>query len=122
MLQAALEATMGAFQDSMWERKVLELAAGSAAAGCSPAGGLEAIRSVPVACKRGRLLQRHALVALLKRAIPSQACPEPEWQPRSSALSPQHSTCRPGAVALCSDGASGSSVTKNAHGACPRPR
>ena len=59
----------------MWERKILELAAGSAAAGCSPAGGLEAIKSIPAACKRGRLLQRHALVALLKRAIPSQASP-----------------------------------------------
>ena len=75
VLQAALQAAMGALQDSMWERRFLELAAGSAAAGCSPAGGLEAVRSIPAACERGRLLQRHALVALLKRAIPSQACP-----------------------------------------------
>ena len=75
VLQAALHAAIGAFQESMWERRVLELAAGSAAAGCSPAGGLEAIKSIPAACKRSRLLQRHALVALLKRAIPGQACP-----------------------------------------------
>lgn len=60
---------MEAFQDSVWERKFAELAVGVASVGCSAGGGLEAVRSLP-ACKRGRLLQRHALVALLKRAIP----------------------------------------------------
>ena len=75
VLQAALQAAIGAFQDSMWERRVLELAAGFAAAGCSPVGGLEAVKSISATCKRGRFLQRHALAALLKRAIPSQARP-----------------------------------------------
>ena len=64
----------------MWERKFADLAAGAASAGCSPGGALAAIRGIPASCKRGRLLQRHALAALLKRAIPGRvgscsACP-----------------------------------------------
>ena len=72
MAQAALRAALGAFQESVWERKFADLAAGAAAAGASPAGALEAIRAIPVQCAGGRLLQRHALVALLKGTIPSR--------------------------------------------------
>ena len=75
MAQAALRAAMGAFQESVWERRFATLAAGAAAAGTSPAGALEAIRAIPAQCARGRLLQRHALVALLRGAIPSQVSP-----------------------------------------------
>ncbi len=48
------------------------MAAGAASAGCSPGGALEAVRAIPASSERGRLLQRHALVAVLKRAIPSR--------------------------------------------------
>lgn len=75
MAQAALRAALGAFQESVWERKFADLAAGAAAVGASPAGALEAIRAIPVQCAGGRLLQRHALVALLKGTIPSRVSP-----------------------------------------------
>lgn len=67
-----MHAALGAFQDSMWERKFADLAAGAASAGCSPGGALAAIRAIPASCARGRLLRRHALAALLKRAIPNK--------------------------------------------------
>ena len=71
-LQAALQAALSAFQDSMWERKFAELAAGAAGAACSPGGALAAIRAIPAVNARGRLLQRHALLLLLKRAVPGR--------------------------------------------------
>ena len=71
-LQAALLAALGAFQDSMWERRFADLAAGAAGAGCSPAGALAAIRAIPTSGTRGRLLRRHALLLLLRRAIPGR--------------------------------------------------
>ncbi len=73
--QAAMQAALGAFQESVWERKFADLASGAAAAGASPAGALEAVRAIPAQCARGRLLQRHALVALLKGAIPRRVSP-----------------------------------------------
>lgn len=75
VVQAALQAALGAFQDSMWERRFADLAAGAASAGCSPGGALAAIRAFPASCQRGRLLQRHALAALLRRAIPGRVGP-----------------------------------------------
>ena len=67
-----MQTALGAFLDSMWERKFADLAAGAAGAGCSPGGGLAVIRAIPVQSARGRLLRRHALAALLKRAIPGK--------------------------------------------------
>ncbi len=67
-----MQAALGAFQDSMWERKFADLAAGAAGAGCSPGGALAAIRAIPAQSARGRLLRRHALAALLKRTIPGK--------------------------------------------------
>jgi hypothetical protein len=74
-MQVTVHAALEAMDDNTWERKFGMAAELVSEIGASHRGNLEAIRGIPTGGQRGRLLQQHALVALLKRVIPVKVAP-----------------------------------------------
>ncbi|BDA46228.1 hypothetical protein COCOBI_08-3200 [Coccomyxa sp. Obi] len=85
-LESATHAALQAFGDSTWERKFGGLVEQASQVGCGHRGHLEAIERIPTTSARGRLLRQHALVALLRRIIPSKAKGAPSYASKRGAV------------------------------------